>query len=146
MLPHHQQLISIEPSKIHNASVRDDDPRYRDTLNHLRLAAMACRAAARTDLFEACALLCLDGEDAKRTFVATFVKCLSEAVHAQVKWFQPGTRELSFDEAWVVRCLISIETADTASLRFLLGSRVDISDRRYIGFLLGRISEQFRQG
>jgi hypothetical protein len=145
MRRHHQQPISDERSKTQNADVCDGDPKYRDTLNHLRLAAMGCRAAARTDLFEACALLCLDGEDAKRTFVATFVKCLSGAVHTQIKWFQPGTRELSFDEAWVVRCLISIDDGDTGSLRFLLGSRVGISDRRYIGFLLGRISEQFRQ-
>lgn len=145
MLRHHQQSIGDEGVKIHNATVCDVSPEYFDTLNHLRLAAMECRAAARTDLFKACALLCLEGEDAKRTFVATFVKCLSAAVQAPVKWFQPGTRELSFDEAWMLRCLTSIDNDDTASLRFLLASRIGISDRRYIGFLLGRISEQFRQ-
>ena len=41
----------------------------RAALTHLRMSAMACRVAARTDLYEACALLSLDGEDAKRTFV-----------------------------------------------------------------------------
>lgn len=104
---------------------------------------MECRAAARTDLFEACALLSMDGEDAKRTFVATFVKCLSDAVHKQIRWFRPGTSEVTFDEAWVMRCLSCIETGDRSSLEFLLKSRIATSDRRYIGFLLGRIADQF---
>ena len=145
MLRLNEDPKSNEQAEVRTGNICDGDPRYLNTLNHLRLAAMGCRAEARIDLFEACALLCLDGEDAKRTFVATFVKCLSKSVHAHIKWFQPGTRELSFDEAWVVRCLMSIDDGDSGSLRFLLGSRVDKSDRRYIGFLLGRISEQFRQ-
>ncbi|MBB3995153.1 hypothetical protein GGR95_002804 [Sulfitobacter undariae] len=119
--------------------------RSRDLLNHLRLSAMGCRVAARTDLFEACALLTLEGEDAKRTFVATLVKCLPDAVNKPIKWFQPGASELSFDEAWVMRCLASIEDNDTSSLAFLLRSRIAAPDRRYIGYLLGRISEQFPQ-
>lgn len=114
-----------------------------DVLNRLRMTAMGCRVAARTDLFEACALLSLDGETAKRTFVDTFVKCLSDAVHKPIRWFNPGVPELSFDEAWVLQCLTCIRNDDRASLKFLLKSRVAASDRRYIGFLLGRISEQF---
>jgi hypothetical protein len=116
-----------------------------DVLNRLRLCAMGCRVAARTNLFEACALLTLEGEDAKRTFISTLIKCLSDAVHAPIKWYQPGASELTFDEAWVLRCLSSIEVGDTISLEFLLRSRVTPAARRYIGYLLGRISDQFAQ-
>jgi len=121
------------------------DSGTRERLNTLRLCAMECRVAARTDLFEACALLRIDGEDAKRTFVTTFIKCFSEAVHGPVKWYRPGVIDVTFDEAWVLRCLASIEAGDHSSLEFLLRSRVAKSDRRYIGFLLGRISDQFSQ-
>lgn len=121
------------------------DGKAQDVLNRLRLCAMECRVAARTDLFEACALLSLEGEDAKRTFISTFIKCFSDAVHAQIKWYQPGAAELTFDEAWVLRCLASIEAKDSSSLAFLLRSRVTPADRRYIGYLLGRISDQFFQ-
>lgn len=117
----------------------------RGLLNHLRMAAMGCRTAARTDLFEACALLTIDGEDAKRTFVETFVKCLPDAAQSQIKWFSPGVVQMSFDEAWVMRCLSCIADDNTDNLNFLLKSRIAVSDRRYIGFLLGRISEQFTQ-
>lgn len=119
--------------------------RQRGLLNHIRMAGMACRVAARIDLFEACALLALDGQSAKRTFIETLVKCLSNSLHKRVTWYAPGTVELSFDEAWVMRCLSCIERNDVHSLTFLLRSRVQPSDRRYIGFLMGRISEQFTQ-
>ncbi|WP_299410755.1 hypothetical protein [uncultured Roseobacter sp.] len=115
----------------------------REVLTHLRMTALGCRAAARTDLFEACALLSLDGEDAKRTFVATLVKCLGSALNKSVVWYRPGVAELSFDEAWLMQCLRAFSTADATSLTFLLRSRVAAHDRRYIGFLLARISEQF---
>lgn len=115
-----------------------------DVLNRLRMAAMGCRAAARADLFEACALLHVQGEDAKRTFVDTFVRCLPDAISKRMLWHTPGVSALSFDEAWVMRCLACIAEDDSDSLRFLLASRVRVADRRYIGFLLGRISDQFR--
>ncbi|MFT6091670.1 hypothetical protein [Sulfitobacter sp.] len=115
----------------------------RAVLNNLRLAAMGCRVAARTDLFEACALLTLDGEDAKRTFVETFIKCLPGATQKQITWFAPGATELSFDESWVMRCLFCIWDGNASNLSFLLKSRIADADRRYIGYLLGRISEQF---
>lgn len=117
----------------------------RNLLNRVRLSGMACRVAAHTDLFEACALLSLDGEDAKRTYLETFVKCLSDAVSKRIIWFQPGSEEVSFDEAWVLRCVGSIQNNDRNSLDFLLRSRVAPADRRYIGFLMARISEQFPQ-
>ncbi|MEM6758775.1 MAG: hypothetical protein AAF601_04790 [Pseudomonadota bacterium] len=135
------QLHQIDQAALRPAAVLEAD--QYDVLNHIRMAAMGCRAAARVDLFEACALLTMDGEDARHTFVSTFVKCLSDAVHKRIIWYRPGTVELSFDEAWVMRAIAAIRTDDTGSLDFLLRSRVAPADRRYIGFLLSRISDQF---
>ncbi|MEL7090707.1 MAG: hypothetical protein AAFN94_03125 [Pseudomonadota bacterium] len=137
-------LHQTEQLPIHApASVPALDPDQFALLNHIRMAAMGCRAAARVDLFEACALLTLDGETARRTFVSTFVKCLSDAVNKRIIWHRPGTAELSFDEAWVMRVFTAIRDEDRASLDFLLRSRVAPADRRYIGFLLNQISDQF---
>lgn len=113
-------------------------------LNHLRMVALGCRASAKTNLFEACALLSLDGEDAKRTFADTLIKCLETSARRPITWFRPGVNELSFDEAWVMRCIACVRSGDADSLDFLLRSRIAASDRRYIGFLLGRISDQFQ--
>lgn len=114
-----------------------------DLLNRLRVAGMECRVAAHTDLYEACALLILDGESAKRTYLETLVKCLPDTVSKSFLWHSPGSAERSFDEAWIMRCLAAIQQGDTSSLDFLLRSRVAPVARRYIGFLMGRISEQF---
>ncbi|APG48937.1 hypothetical protein [Phaeobacter porticola] len=137
------QTLSPTTTYIHDCPARAPlfDTAEYNILNVLRLAALDCRVASRTDLFEACALLFVDGEDAKRTYVDTLVKCLPEALTRRIKWFRPGTVEISFDEAWVLRCLCRIADEDLDSLKFLLASRIEPSKRRYIGFLLGRISE-----
>lgn len=114
-------------------------------LNHLRMAAMACRVAARTDLDRACALLIVEGEDAKRTFVNTLVSCLPRVLGRTIKWHTPGTADVSFDEAWLAQCFARLNAGDTDSFEFLLRSRVRPSDRRYVGFLIARTAEQIDQ-
>ncbi|WP_298916948.1 hypothetical protein [uncultured Roseobacter sp.] len=137
--------LSVSPPRRQprNEAAPAIDPGLRELVTHLRLVALECRTAARADLFEACALLNLDGETAKRTFAETLVKCLATAVSKQVIWYRPGVAELSFDEAWILRCVQAVRQDDQSSLRFLLGSRVAPPDRRYIGFLIAHISEQF---
>lgn len=142
MAPRHLQQIEQLPLRA-PTPVPALEPDQYAMLSHMRMTAMECRAAARVDLFEACALLTLDGEDARRTFLSTFVKCLSDAVRKRIIWHRPGTAELSFDEAWVMRVVTAIRDEDRASLDFLLRSRVAPVDRRYIGFLLARISDRF---
>lgn len=117
----------------------------RPLLNHLRLSAMCYRSAARVDLFEACALLSIDGEAAKRTYAETFVACISDALGKRATWFSPGVDDVSFDEAWVLRCIDCIRSGNEDNLNFLLRARVSPAQRRYIGYLLGRISDQFSQ-
>ncbi|MFK7879439.1 hypothetical protein [Roseobacter sp.] len=118
-------------------------PRARKILTHLRLAALACRAAARTDIFEACALLSLDGENAKQSYTDTLVKCLGGALNTPIIWLRPGVEELSFDEAWLMRCFEKLASKENPNLNFLLCSRVAPSQRRYIRFLIARISDRF---
>lgn len=139
-------LSKLNPTPFHTVEQRQPARQIsagqRCILDQLRAASMACRVLARTDLYKACALLTVDGENARRTFVETFVRCLSASIHKQVIWFSPGVVELSFDEAWVMRCLACIEADHSGNLDFLLKSRVSAPHRRYIGFLLGRIAER----
>ncbi len=111
-------------------------------LNRLRLAALACRVAAHTDLFEACAHLSTVGEHGARTYLDTLVACLPNATGRRVLWYRPGTKALSFDEAWVLRCLDAIARADEDSLAFLLRSQVAAQDARLIGHLLTQVAAQ----
>ncbi len=112
-------------------------------LNHLRFTALACRSKARTDLFEACALLCVDRNQSFKAHAEALMLCLNDALGQRAVLFRPGTPERSFDEAWLLRLAASLSRKDEASARFLLHSRIDRAHHRHVRFLLARISEQF---
>jgi hypothetical protein len=116
---------------------------WRGILNALRVTALDCRVAARMDLFHACALLSNKENTARDAYSQALLKCLSEAISTKPVFFQPGTVELSFDEAWLIRALIASRSGDGDSLAFLIRSRVPKMYQRQISFLIKGISDQF---
>ncbi|MEJ8562162.1 hypothetical protein QTO30_13625 [Yoonia sp. GPGPB17] len=118
---------------------------WRGVLNALRVTALGCRTAARTDLFEACALISNKENTARDAFAQALFRCLSQAVSTKPVFFQPGTVEMSFDESWLIRALIASRTGDGDSLAFLIRSRVPKIHQRQIAFLIKGISDQFSQ-
>lgn len=115
----------------------------RNLLNHLRTVALACRAAARTDLFEACATLSTDRKVAKSAYAEVLMKCLSQALGATPIMFRPGVTEISFDEAWLLRLVETAQTGDEDSFSFLLRSRVPGHARRNVAGLINAVASQF---
>ena len=114
-------------------------------LNTLRILALECRSAARTDLFKACALLSNKQDTARDAHARALMKCLDQAVAKRSVFYRPGVAELSFDEAWLMRAIIAANDADGDSLCFLIRSRVPVQYQRTISFLIVGISEQFSQ-
>ncbi|MEL6643749.1 MAG: hypothetical protein AAFQ79_07435 [Pseudomonadota bacterium] len=114
-------------------------------LTQVRLAALECRAAARTDLFEACALLSNDRTVARSAHADALMKCLPQATGKPLRILRPGEAEVTFDEAWILALTGSLARSDSDSFAFLLRSRVAPWARRNIGFLLSSITDQFYQ-
>lgn len=112
-------------------------------LNHLRFTAMACRAKARTDLFEACALLSVDRTQSRKAHAEALVLSLNQALGKRPIFYRPGDTERSFDESWLLRLASTLARGDEASATFLLHSRIERVQHRHILFLMSRISEQF---
>ncbi|MCV6592987.1 MAG: hypothetical protein OIF48_08560 [Silicimonas sp.] len=112
-------------------------------LNHLRFTAMACRAKARTDLFEACALLAVDRSQSRKAHAEALVLSLNEALGKRPIFHRPGDAERSFDEHWILQLARVLAQGDEASATFLLHSRVERAKHRHILFLMSRISEHF---
>ncbi len=106
-----------------------------DILADVRMAALSCRSAARTDVFKACALLSTTPKETRPVFADAFVRCLTQAWGAAPVFFRPGVPELSFDEAWLTSALRAAQAEDDASFTFLINSRVPFEHRRAIGFL-----------
>lgn len=138
------KIISADtsPSDPPRVPVEMDDTARR-ILNHLRLTALDCRASARTDLFEACALLSGDRDRAADAHAEAFIKCLPQAIGNRPRLLRPGVAEVTFDEAWIVRVVTSVLAGDMDSFAFLLRSRVSAFARRNVAFLVRGLSEQF---
>ena len=129
-----------EPIPGHKKQISDES---RNMLNHLRVVGMKCRAAARADMFEACALLATDKKKARIAHADVLMRCLRAALGKHPHIFTPGTESLSFDEAWLVELIEAAARNDQPSFTFLLRSRVLPHARRSMTFLTSRISEQF---
>ena len=136
MLPQpHTQRREIAP-----APRPDSAPERSGFLNHLRFVAMACRVKRRTDLFEACALLHVNGVASVAAHAEALVRCLDEALGRKVVFHTPGAAEQSFDETWLAQLGKSAAQGDDASVSFLIGSRVKPEHRRLVRFLVHRIA------
>ncbi|MEM6823703.1 MAG: hypothetical protein AAF566_01215 [Pseudomonadota bacterium] len=114
-------------------------------LNHLRMVALECRAAARADLFEACALISTHPSLAKTAYAEALIKCLPQAIGKTPRMLRPGETEVTFDEAWIAQLVTASATKDFDSFDFLLRSRVEPWARRNVAFLVTSFSEQFSQ-
>lgn len=119
------------------------EPGEISLINHLRIAGMSCRAKPRIDVFEACALLSADKAHTLRAHAEALMRCLNDILGTRAVFYSPGTAEMSFDEAWIVRLATSTVQSDEASTSFLLHSRTPQVHHRHLRFLVARISEHF---
>ncbi|MEM9583125.1 MAG: hypothetical protein AAGA08_08420 [Pseudomonadota bacterium] len=115
----------------------------RAYLNQLRLITLKCRAAARANLFEACAILSTTKPVAKTACAEVLIKCLGQALGKPPKLFRPGVEEVSFDEAWLVRATEMAYLREWDSFEFLLRSRVPEGTRRNLASLIIGASEHY---
>ncbi|GFE50400.1 hypothetical protein So717_21530 [Roseobacter cerasinus] len=114
-------------------------------MNELRHVALRCRAAARTDLFDACAVLSQTPNVARAAYAEVLMKSLAQALGASPVLHRPNVAEVSFDEAWLLRTIAAAQADDRSSFLFLIRSRVPHTARRNLGFLILSLSERFSQ-
>jgi len=142
MVPLRAVSTSTAPVDLKRAPLK---PNLRPFLNHLRLVALECRSKARSDLFEACALLSISKDDARKAHAEALMRCLDQALGKRPVLFRPGVDEISFDEAWLIQLATALNAQDHDSASFLLNSRIARHNRRQIRFLVGQVSERFSQ-
>ncbi|MEL6888624.1 MAG: hypothetical protein AAFO86_07930, partial [Pseudomonadota bacterium] len=113
-------------------------------LDHLRRAAMTCRAKPRADLFHTCALLRTTPDASREAHAEALMRCLPEALGQPARLHAPGADVLTFDERWLLELLRAATRGDTASTAFLLGRRVGAAHRRLVRYLVSRVAESVR--
>ncbi|WP_089885256.1 hypothetical protein [Citreimonas salinaria] len=114
-------------------------------LDHLRRTARSSRCKSYVDLFGACASMSGNRQVAAQAASDVLMRCLSQALGRRPVLYREGEREMSFDEAWLMALVRSLQADDVASATFLLHSRVPKHARRNLVFLLQRVAEDFDQ-
>ncbi len=114
-------------------------------LDDLRLISRTCRVAARTDLFKACKMLSNKRAVARDAHAYALFRCLPQAANHPMTFYRPGTTEVGFDEAWLMRAIAAKAQDDTNSFIFLIRSRILAQHQRQIAFLVSGIAAQIRQ-
>lgn len=137
------QILRLDQADIEARTSHQLSPDAWAVLNRLRWVARRCRAAARVDLFEACAVLSIDRDVADTAHAEVLMKSLSQALGKAPVFYRPGEAEVSFDEAWLMRVITALREDDDASLVFLLRSRVHPSACRNLTYLIRSVSERF---
>lgn len=109
----------------------------RDLLDEVREAAARCQAQPRIELFQACAMLSDDRNRSRMTFRDALLRTLAEGLDRRPVFYRPRSRDLSFDERWLMALIEAVERGDGDSLAFLTASRLKPHARRQVAFLVG---------
>ena len=110
-------------------------------LNYLRFVALDCRAKPRTDLFEACALLHATKDRTQQAHAEALMRCIGQALGKPARLYAPGVTEVTFDENWLTQLGLASARQDTASVRFLIQSRVSQENQRLVGYLVHQVAK-----
>lgn len=105
----------------------------------LRMLMRRCRAAARAEAFETCALLLHSPREGAQDYADALLRVLSAALPAGPVIHAVKAPERSFDESWLLALFAAIARADHASTSFLLRARLPLHLRRPVGWLAAEL-------
>ncbi|WP_425091340.1 hypothetical protein [Tropicimonas sp. S265A] len=108
----------------------------------IRQRVDAAQTAARLDLFKACAVLSMREHPSAHDFADAVARTLEQALGQTPDWREPGATELSFDERWLLRLVERSLECDTASVAFLISSRVQRGKRASLAYLVNGLAER----
>lgn len=117
------------------SSARQFDREANGTLNLIRITALTCRCSARSEVFEACRLLEIESHVSVGAFAEVMVRCSSQLLGRRAVFFSPGIKDVTYDEAWLMRLVVSVRSRDRDSVEFLIRSRVPRHMQRTTRFL-----------
>lgn len=108
----------------------------------LRVLMRKCRAKARVEVFEACALLLHAPKEGAQDYADTLLRVLDSALPKRPVIHSVTAQERSFDESWLLALFAAISREDHASVTFLLRARLPLHLRRPVGWLAAELVER----
>jgi hypothetical protein len=109
------------------------------TLVLLRVLMRTCRAKARVDVFQTCALLMHAPNGGAQDYADALLRVLASALPNGPIIHAISARERSFDESWLLALFAAITRKDNGSASFLLRARLPLHLRRPVGWLAAEL-------
>lgn len=105
----------------------------------LRVLMRQCRAKARVEPFEACALLHHSPDQGAQAYADALLRILGAALPNGLCIHAVNAPERSFDENWLLALTEAVARDDAPSAAFLLRSRLPVHLRRNVGWLVSQL-------
>jgi len=105
----------------------------------LRMLMRTCRAKARVDAFQTCALLMHAPQEGAQEYADALLRVLAAALPNGPIIHAINARERSFDESWLLAVFAAIARKDNGSVTFLLRTRLPLHLRRPVGWLAAEL-------
>ncbi|MEM9735871.1 MAG: hypothetical protein AAF908_04630 [Pseudomonadota bacterium] len=93
-------------------------------LDRIRHCAMTCRLAPRGDENALCDLMRTGAVGGREAHLKALLRLLPIALDRRTVFHRPGTADVTFDEAWLMRLLESVRSGEPHNLIFGLASRL----------------------
>ncbi|WP_142079434.1 hypothetical protein [Roseinatronobacter monicus] len=101
----------------------------------LRVLMRKCRAKARVEVFETCALLLHAPKEGAQDYADALLRVLVSGLPTGPVIHAITAQERSFDEKWLLALFAAIQRKDQSSVAFLLRTRLPLHMRRPVGWL-----------
>ncbi|MCC5961215.1 MAG: hypothetical protein JJU08_17945 [Rhodobacteraceae bacterium] len=111
-------------------------------LSMLRVLMRQCRAKARLEPFEACAVLQNAPHEGAQPYADALLRVLAQGLAHGPVIHRLGATECSFDENWLLALMDAISRDDRASTAFLLRARLPLHLRRHVGWLTAQMMQR----
>ncbi len=110
----------------------------------IRVLMRTCRAKARVDVFQTCALLMHAPQEGAQEYADALLRVLAQALPQGPIIHAVNAPERSFDESWLLALFAAITRADHGSVAFLLRARLPLHLRRPVGWLAAELVARMR--
>lgn len=105
----------------------------------LRVLMRKCRAKARVEVFETCALLLHAPKEGAQDYADALLRVLATGLPSGPVIHAISAQERSFDEKWLLALFAAIQRKDQGSVAFLLRARLPLHVRRPVGWLAAEL-------
>jgi hypothetical protein len=120
--------------------------RMMELVRALRRLWRRCQLAGRDDFDRACLLIAGHDRASAERYAAAFFQGVQIFARCRLRFFNAKSDAVSDDEMWLARILVSLDTKDYTSARYLMALRIAPEGHRRLMFLAQGLADRLCGG